>query len=212
MPAAPAPQATLAPRERARTVRRQALLEAAEAVFAERGFERSTMAEIAARAGYSAANLYNVFASKEALFLEIVSHHMQALSEVLQPIADVEAPFAETNRRLIEALFRFVIEKRAFFRIFMQASNGQPWNVERFGDDVVRMRDEQLRRAEDRVARAIARGECAPGDPAVYASLIHGTTDHLLIRWIQRGGTPDELWAQADAIHTALCRALGVTA
>ena len=49
------------PRARARAARRQALLETAEAVFAERGFAGATMSEIASRAGYSAGNLYHVF-------------------------------------------------------------------------------------------------------------------------------------------------------
>jgi len=42
-----------APRERARTARREALLETAESVFAERGFAGATMAEIARNWGVS---------------------------------------------------------------------------------------------------------------------------------------------------------------
>jgi AcrR family transcriptional regulator len=48
--------------------RRQAILQAAMAVFREGGYERASMAEIAARVGGSKATLYGYFASKEELY------------------------------------------------------------------------------------------------------------------------------------------------
>jgi AcrR family transcriptional regulator len=48
--------------------RRQAILHAAMEVFREGGYERASMAEIAARVGGSKATLYGYFASKEELY------------------------------------------------------------------------------------------------------------------------------------------------
>lgn len=54
---------------RAKTVelRRQHILEAAVAVFSERGFHRSTIRDVARAAGISDGAIYTVFANKEAL-------------------------------------------------------------------------------------------------------------------------------------------------
>lgn len=52
--------------------RRQAILNAAKAVFEEVGYEQASMAQIAARVGGSKATLYNYFESKEVLFLELI--------------------------------------------------------------------------------------------------------------------------------------------
>nr|WP_057929957.1 TetR/AcrR family transcriptional regulator [Burkholderia ambifaria] len=52
--------------------RREAILAAAKAVFEEVGFEQATMSEITTRVGGSKATLYRYFASKEALFMELV--------------------------------------------------------------------------------------------------------------------------------------------
>lgn len=52
--------------------RREAILAAASDVFQELGFEQATMSEITARVGGSKATLYRYFASKEALFMELV--------------------------------------------------------------------------------------------------------------------------------------------
>jgi AcrR family transcriptional regulator len=48
--------------------RRQAILHAAMEVFREAGYERASMAEIAARVGGSKSTLYGYFASKEELY------------------------------------------------------------------------------------------------------------------------------------------------
>ncbi|GAA2335897.1 TetR/AcrR family transcriptional regulator [Streptomyces cuspidosporus] len=50
------------------------LLEAASALFAERGYERATVRDIADRAGVNQALLFRYFGSKRALFGEVVAH------------------------------------------------------------------------------------------------------------------------------------------
>ncbi|MFE5833462.1 TetR family transcriptional regulator [Streptomyces sp. NPDC056488] len=52
---------------------RERLLAAASALFAERGYDRTTVREIAARAGANQALLFRYFGSKQALFGEVVA-------------------------------------------------------------------------------------------------------------------------------------------
>jgi TetR/AcrR family transcriptional regulator, mexJK operon transcriptional repressor len=61
-------------------VRRVELADVAEQVFLERGFANTTMQMIASRAGGSKETLYRHFASKEALFAEIVSRKAARIS------------------------------------------------------------------------------------------------------------------------------------
>ncbi len=53
---------------------REKLLAAASALFAERGYDRTTVREIAARAGVNQALLFRHFGSKQGLFGEVVAH------------------------------------------------------------------------------------------------------------------------------------------
>jgi AcrR family transcriptional regulator len=62
---------------------RQALLEAARELFAELGYERTTMRAVGARAGADPALIYHYFGDKDGL-----------LSATLKPPADVTAVFA----------------------------------------------------------------------------------------------------------------------
>jgi AcrR family transcriptional regulator len=60
-------------RRRDSAATRQAFLDAASAVFAERGFDRTTVREIARRAEANQALLFRYFGSKEAIFEEVVA-------------------------------------------------------------------------------------------------------------------------------------------
>jgi AcrR family transcriptional regulator len=64
------------------------LLDAAAAVFTERGYEAATMTEIAVRAGAAIGSLYQFFPSKqtlaEALFDRYTEHFVSALHEVAE--------------------------------------------------------------------------------------------------------------------------------
>jgi AcrR family transcriptional regulator len=82
-------------REEARALTRARLLEAAAAVFAERGFYGASVEEIAERAGFSRGAFYSNFESKEDVFLALLDVHIDAdlrsLQEALQRDASPEA-------------------------------------------------------------------------------------------------------------------------
>ena len=96
---------------RAKTeTRRQAILDAAAVVFQETGFERTTMAAICERLGYSKATLYNYFASKEELFSAVVFEateaEFQATLEALDTtLADMTEALQKFGRGLLTLLF-----------------------------------------------------------------------------------------------------------
>jgi len=76
--------------------RRDAIIQAAMAVFSEVGFERASMSEIALRVGGSKATLYGYFASKEDLYVaamqEAIAAQAGEISRILDPArSDVRA-------------------------------------------------------------------------------------------------------------------------
>lgn len=73
--------------------KRQSIIDAANALFLEQGFDKTSMVEINERAACSKRTLYSYFPSKEVLFVEamtdLVEHHMDdILSCVSDPKAD----------------------------------------------------------------------------------------------------------------------------
>ena len=66
--------------------RRHAFLEAATAVFLEKGYANTTLADVIARSGGSLQTLYSLFGSKQGLFEALVAErHAEALAEVFAP-------------------------------------------------------------------------------------------------------------------------------
>ncbi|MGN6550785.1 MAG: TetR/AcrR family transcriptional regulator, partial [Pararhizobium sp.] len=87
----PRPRAPQQKRGRARVA---ALTTAAAAVFAEKGYEASTMTEIAARAGAAIGTLYLFFPTKKALAQAILAHHADELSARLDELREQSAGLA----------------------------------------------------------------------------------------------------------------------
>ncbi|MDE7547258.1 helix-turn-helix domain containing protein [Acetobacter fabarum] len=63
------------------------LLAAASDIMAERGYEATTMAEIAARAGVKIGSLYRFFPNKEAIATALLQHHTAIMHEEYEALA-----------------------------------------------------------------------------------------------------------------------------
>ena len=74
-----------------------AILEAAEHLFLELGFDGASMEQIAARAGVSKLTVYNHFGDKEALFIAAVEHYCE---EQVPPTLFTPAPDQPLQPRL----------------------------------------------------------------------------------------------------------------
>lgn len=94
--------------KRART--RAKLIEAAAELFAERGYQDTTLDGVAARAGMTKGAVYGNFRSKEALLLET----FRLPGRGIEPKFREGAPFAEQMRRIGQAVVAFapVAERR----------------------------------------------------------------------------------------------------
>lgn len=80
---APSPMAREPKQQRGR-MRVAALMDAAAAVFAERGYDAATMTEIAARANTAIGSLYQFFSSKAALGEALVARYAERLQAGLE--------------------------------------------------------------------------------------------------------------------------------
>ena len=188
--------------ERGRATRR-ALLDAAEAVIAEHGFEAASVSEITRRAGVAQGTFYVHFSDKHAAFLELVQHVNRSVREAgARAISGVEGR-AEQERAGLAAYFQHVADDPALYRIIRQAEFVDPDAYQ----------DHYRRIAEPYAAglrAAIERGEIADGvDPELLAYVLMGIAEFMgmkLVLWEHR--LPgDEAF---DQLMTFVLRGLGV--
>ncbi|MBO2447699.1 TetR/AcrR family transcriptional regulator [Actinomadura barringtoniae] len=82
-------------RERRRDHTRSLLLDAAEEVFAEKGFAQATLDDIAYAAGFTKGAIYKHFGTKEDLFLEVSDRHwrryIDSFTEVVSAVTELGA-------------------------------------------------------------------------------------------------------------------------
>jgi AcrR family transcriptional regulator len=106
--------------------RREQLLLVARGIFAERGFQSTTMDDIAKEAGFTKPILYQYFESKTDLYREIVAETAKKLLTSLDAaVSSVESP-----RTKIEVAFRVyfemvVSETDAFRVLFIHSHEGE---------------------------------------------------------------------------------------
>lgn len=110
-------------RERRIAARRAQILDAAEAVFAAKGYHRATTREIAEAADVSEGTLYNYFANKRDLFIGLMTSRTDAL---VQSIAEVQAhSVEETMAQLLAGQFARMRTHHQF-RLFLQEARLDP--------------------------------------------------------------------------------------
>src|SRR3954453_15326191 len=102
--------------------RRTGILDAALAVFSQRGYHESSIDEIAGEAGVSKALIYEHFASKQELYAELIARNARELTQrVAGALSGVE--IESTVERLatgLEAFFAFVEERRDAWRMLFR--------------------------------------------------------------------------------------------
>jgi AcrR family transcriptional regulator len=105
------------------SAQRKALIEAAAARhFSERGYEASSLADIAAAAGITKPILYRHFASKKALYLAILKRHREAQLEAAR--APIGESLTQRLPRLVDAWFASVTEHPEAWMLILRDSTG----------------------------------------------------------------------------------------
>ena len=83
--------------------KRQAILDRSAVVFAEHGYDRASMAEVARACGVSKALLYHYYVNTEELLYDILHAHLQVLVDAVNAV-DATLPARPRLRALVAAL------------------------------------------------------------------------------------------------------------
>ena len=181
---------------------RTRLLEAAERVFAELGYQDASIVKITEAAGVGQGTFYLYFASKKDVFDELVLDLNHRVRQAMTEGASAGATRAERELLGFTAFFRFTAEHPALYRIIRQAEFVSPEMLHQHYDRLTEGYVAGLR-------QAMADGEIATGDPEVLAWALMGIGELVGMRWIlwaERDELPAEVSEQLAAIIT---RAIG---
>lgn len=169
--------------------RRQEIVSAAMAVFKQKGYQATKLADIAREAGLDRATLYYYFSGKAELFDEMVSGPVEANALRAEEIRASDLPAPQKLRHLIESLMASYAENFPCLYIFVQENLAHvaPERLEwsrRMRQLNHRYEDALVGIVRDGIEEGTLR---ATGDPRIMAYGLLG-----MLGWTSRWFNPDQ--------------------
>ncbi len=193
---APVPADTQGAARPKASLSRQAVLDAATSLFAERGYSGTNLQHVADSLGMSRAGLYYHFSTKEKILEAMVEE------VTLAPVRDYEEAVSAAQsepekalRRLIERNCRWVLAHGTLFRVLDRSENDLPEALKRRHNEGKRAILESLIAI---IERGIEVGQFRPTDAHVSAFAIIGMCNWIAW-WYKPTGRVGE-----DAVVTAM--------
>lgn len=113
---------------------REAIVDAAERLFLERGFGAVSMDELAEAAGVARRTLYNQFEGKEEIFRDMLLRFSSQLEDALPPGIETRGDVEEVLRLIARAIAELHARPGylGFFRMVVADSRQFPWIAQAF--------------------------------------------------------------------------------
>lgn len=199
-----------APKFRRRSeARPDEILDAALAVFGERGFDAARMEDIAGRAGVSKGAVYLYFDSKEAVLEGLIEREVAPVAARLRALAQQGGADPAAALRLIVNTATQLTQAPAFAatpRVVLSVAARFPEIGRHYRERVV---DIGLGAVESLIARGVENGAFRTIDPAAAARMVMGPVLLKALHVHILGGAPDtDAEARADALIDILFRGI----
>lgn len=186
--------------------KRERILDAAERVFAERGFYNARVSEIARAAGVADGTIYLYFKSKDDLLISLFESRMErVLADLSAAMAEVDTPVAKIH---------------AFIAAYLKMVQDHPQQAElltvelrqssKFMKEYANPRFAELLKL---LAGCIAEGQ-RRGDlddsvpPHVAARMLFGVLDEMSLAWVLGGKEKFDIVRAADWVGAMTMRGL----
>jgi len=160
-----------------------AVLAAAVEVFNERGYDGTSMDDLAARLRIGKSSIYHHVTSKESLLALALDHALAGLEEAADEVRTTDGTAAGRLELLVRGSVTVLVDRLPYVTLLLRV---------RGNSDVERRALARRRRIDRLVAElvkeAIGDGDLRPDlDPVVTARLLFGTVNSLT-EWLKPGG------------------------
>jgi AcrR family transcriptional regulator len=177
-----------ATKERVRQARQDAyrdlILEAAQRVFAEKGYAEAKVADIAQAAGVATGTVYGIFPGKQDLYRAIHRENLDELSRRYSSIA-AHGSVRETLLARSEMSTLFLTSRPDYLRIYLREAERWGFDPSQLPGDAAAFVDLAL------FERGVENGELVDDDPQLLQSLMLANGQVHLAHWMRSGMRED---------------------
>ncbi len=160
---------------------RQRILDAAEVVFAEKGYHGAVVDDIIRVSNTSKGGFYFHFPSKQGIFLAL----LDALAPKLMGAVDLAIAREPTAAGKVDAALRTVLEQfsrhRRLSKIFLVEAVGLGHG---FDEKIMQVRGQFAGMIQRYLDLAVAEGVVAPLDTEIAAHVWFGAINEVVLRWL----------------------------
>jgi len=170
---------------------RERILTAAAALFHEKGFNGTSMADLAGEVGMTKSSLYHHFPKKQALLSEIIEVTVNRVTPLIRQVAEADRPVRQRFHQAVAIHTAEAIRDQDAVACFTE--EGRYLSQDFMAAHVVK-RDDYERLFRRMFEEGIASGEFLEQDAEVAVSAILGMCNSV-VRWYSAGGrhTPDAI-------------------
>jgi AcrR family transcriptional regulator len=174
-------------KQKEKIARIEGILSAAKKVFSRKGYEATTMEDIAQEAGFGKASLYFYFQGKEEVFLSLIKDGMERQKNLLKQVMDSQLSNVEKLKALISKYFEYVEENKDFIRIVHSESQKlYATTLEKVRSSIIREHKNTMGGIASIIKEGIKSGEFRKIEPTIAAVSLMGIVRSVIFNWFIR--------------------------
>lgn len=183
-------------RSRVKEANRQAILDAAQALFVDKGYDAVSVRDIIRGTGLATGTFYNYFQDKEAVFRAVIDAHMGRLTGELTRIRRGADTLEAFVHRTYSFVFETVVREPVFYALIFRNQSA----MRAFYDDVVL--GMSIQSLESDVLDAQRRGLIPPDLDVGYLAAAFFGVGHELARALSQRPRKRQDPVQAASVAT----------
>ncbi len=168
-------------KERERLIRKQEIIDASVKLFAGKGFNNTTLDDIAASSEFGKGTIYNYFSSKEEIYSEIVEDVSKNLKQIINQADKAAESASDFVKTYTSSLFYYCLSNKEAFKLFVREI--VPFTTDLFvlnREKIVRRHNSHRNILIKRFSEGIKQKEFRGSDPDKTVSLYQ----HLVFPYI----------------------------
>ena len=175
------------------------ILNAAQNVFGDNGFQNATVQEIAKAAEVSEGTIYEYFKNKESLLFSALKRQFRNNLELMDELFEIRTPLRKL-RRFVRYHFTIYLMQPVFVKMFLLDAI---YNPRFYSSDAYPLFKQYIEGVTDILDDGKKDGSIRPEiNNRVFRNLFVGTFSHMAIRWMftEKGSQDDKLKEIDDAV------------
>ncbi len=154
---------------------RERIVQAAAALFAERGYYGVSISDVAQSAGLVKSSIYHHFENKEALYIAVLGETCEQLRVEMQ--ANARGGNWRTRlRSAVLTLARALGPRSHAFGLILEGITHAPSNARRSEQAITELRRKLFGVLVEEINNGVAAGDLKPADPTMTAACLVGLT------------------------------------